>query len=158
MTGPDEFSVVPPDSDGAQAAMSSYFAELDDRFPEGFDATAALDEAVDAFRSPAGLFVVAGDPTSPSACGGIAFLDADRAEVRRMWVAPASRGRGLASRLLGHLEQLAADEGRTTVLLDTHRVLHEAQALYLKNGYTAVARYNTNPHAAHWFAKQLPAS
>jgi GNAT superfamily N-acetyltransferase len=155
---PDQFFVVPPDSAGARAAMSSYFAELDHRFPEGFDATAALDEAVDAFRPPAGLFVVAGDPTSPSACGGIAFLDADRAEVRRMWVAPDSRGHGLASRLLAHLEQLAADEGRTTVLLDTHRVLHEAQALYARNGYTAVARYNTNPYAGHWFAKQLPTS
>lgn len=148
-------TVAAPDSDAARFAMSAYFAELAQRFPEGFDADAALAAAVTDFVAPHGVFVIAGDEDDPAGCGALHFLDPERAEIKRMWVSPAYRRQGVATALLAGLEDLAARAGRTTVLLDTHQVLVEAVALYLVHGYQPVPRYNDNPDAHHWFAKQL---
>ncbi|MDP9026992.1 MAG: GNAT family N-acetyltransferase [Actinomycetota bacterium] len=69
------------------------------------------------------------------ACGGLQWLDARTAEIKRMWVDPVWRGRGLAGRLLAFLEQTALESGRPIVRLDTNTVLLEAIALYRKSGY-----------------------
>lgn len=148
-------SVIDAGSPGARRALTQYFAELADRFPEGFDADAALAEAVEAYNPPQGLFVVAGDPEHPDACGGVSFLDESRGEIKRMWVSPACRGRGVASQLLAFLEDAIRESGRGTAVLDTNRVLTEAVALYERRGYEPTERYNDNPHAHHWFRKTL---
>lgn len=114
-----------------------------------------MSEAADAFAPPRGLFVVAGDPDHPDACGAVSFLDDERAEIKRMWVSPAARGKGLATALLAYLEDLSLQAGRGTVLLDTNRALTEAVALYRRRGYVPTERYNDNPHAHHWFRKTL---
>lgn len=72
-----------------------------------------------------------------------------------MWVSPVARGRGLATKLLVYLEDLSLQAGRTTIVLDTNRVLSEAVALYERRGYLPLERYNDNPHAHHWFGKTL---
>lgn len=148
-------TVVEPRSSVAHEAMTRYFAELSERFTEGFDTAAALTQAVTDFTAPHGVFVIAGDESDVAGCGALHYLDADRAEVKRMWVAPEHRRQGVASRLLTGLEDLALRAGRTTVVLDTNRVLVEAVALYRAHGYLSVPSYNDNPNAHHWFAKQL---
>lgn len=148
-------TVVAPDGTAARAAMAAYFAELGARFREGFDAQAALAAAVSDFAAPHGVFVVAGDEADPAGCGALHYLDAARAEIKRMWVSPEHRRQGVASTILAGLEHLAAQAGRTTVVLDTNQVLVEAVALYRAKGYQPVARYNDNPNAHHWFAKTL---
>ena len=104
---------------------------------------------------PHGVFVIAGSEVGPLACAAAHFLDEERGEIKRMWVSPTARGQGLASRLLAHLEGLILDSGRRTVVLDTNRGLTEAVALYDRRGYQRIARYNDNPHAHHWFRKEL---
>ena len=78
-------------------------------------------------------------------------------EVKRMWVSPTTRGRGLAKRLLAELEEETRSSGRLVVVLDTNATLTEAIRLYERQGFVAIARYNDNPYAHHWFRKQLPA-
>jgi hypothetical protein len=63
----------------------------------------------------------------------------------------------VARRLLAEVEAVAADMGYVRVCLDTNAVLTEAITLYLSSGYQAIERYNDNPYAAHWFAKDLTA-
>jgi GNAT superfamily N-acetyltransferase len=145
-----------PAGEEARWAMASYFAELAARFPHGFDPGDALDEAASEYRAPTGLFVLAHDGAEAVACGALLHLDGATAEIKRMWVRPSHRGRGLATRLLAHLEAEAAAAGRTCVILDTNGVLTEAIALYRARGYTPIERYNDNPYAEHWFAKDLP--
>lgn len=143
----------------AQRAMRAYFAELDTRFRDGFDPGAGgADSDVAAMRPPAGSFVVitAGDETV--GCGGLQRIDDDTAEIKRMWIHPDWRGAGLGRRLLSELERIAADLGRVRVVLDTNEVLTEAVAMYERNGYVAIERYNDNPYAHHWFAKRLGAA
>jgi len=62
--------------------------------------------------------------------------------------------RGIAQRLLDAIEEHAARTGLKTLRLDTNRTLKEAHALYVRNGYREIPRYNDNPYADHWFEKR----
>jgi GNAT superfamily N-acetyltransferase len=140
----------------ARWAMRQYFAELAERFPGGFDAAGALDDAAAAFRPPDGVFLLATDVAGVIGCGGMHRLDATTAEARRMWVHPRARGAGLGRRMLAALEEQARGMGCRDVVLDTNGVLTEAITLYRGQGYRDIPRYNDNPYAQHWFRKRLP--
>ncbi len=149
------FDTVDARSADARAAVTAYFAELAARFPGGFEPGDALDTDADAFDPPAGAFVVVHDGTDVAGCGGLQRIDPATAEIKRMWVHPGWRSVGLGRRLLAHLESLARTQRRTRVVLDTNATLLEAIAMYERAGYHAIDRYNDNPYAQHWFAKDL---
>jgi DNA-binding MarR family transcriptional regulator/GNAT superfamily N-acetyltransferase len=148
------FREVDPADRLASEAVGRYFAELDQRFPGGFDAQVAGQDDR-ALAAPNGGFVIAVDEGRPVACGGWQRLGPGLAEIKRMWVDPAWRGAGLGARLLRHLEALAGVAGMSTVRLDTNQTLAEAIALYGRAGYRPTARYNDNPYAEAWFEKVL---
>jgi DNA-binding MarR family transcriptional regulator len=135
-----------PSSSDARWCLDHYFAELDERFEEGFVAPA--DETVAAF-------VVARLGGQPAGCGALKTLEPGIGEIARVWVDRPHRGLGLGPRLLAALEDQAARLGHHTVRLDTNRALDEAQAMYKSKGYAEIARYNDNPYANHWFEKAL---
>ena len=103
---------------------------------------------------PAGLFLVARLDGRPVGCGALKVRGRKLGEIKRMWVAPDARGLGIAQRLLDALETNAAQMGLDTLQLDTNRALKEAHALYARNGYREIPRYNDNPYAHHWFEKR----
>jgi GNAT superfamily N-acetyltransferase len=142
-----ELCVVAPESGAARHCLAAYFRELAARFEGGYDPHAG-DAAPEAeMRPPDGFFVVARIDGRAVGCGGIRRIGDSCGEIKRMWIAPAARGQGVARRLLHELEALARRAGLDTLRLDTNRVLVEAQALY--------RRYNDNPYAHHWFEKRL---
>jgi GNAT superfamily N-acetyltransferase len=151
------FDTVDPTSPDAREAIECYFAELDDRFTTGFDpGHGGADADVVELAAPSGAFVVIRDDAgSVIGCGGVQRIDDETGEIKRMWIDPSWRGGGLGPRLLAHLEQVARDLGRSSAILDTNEVLHEAVAMYERNGYRRIERYNDNPYAHHWFAKDL---
>jgi GNAT superfamily N-acetyltransferase len=57
------------------------------------------------------------------------------AEIKRMYVAPEARGRGVARALLAALEQAARDRGYDVLRLETGLSQPEASALYTSSGY-----------------------
>lgn len=138
-----------PDSSAARACLSAYFAELDARFPGGFDPGPPTDPAL--YRPPRGLFLLATDP-APVGC--VALSVPDR-EVKRLWIASAARGQGLARRLMDSVETHARALGLTHLRLDTNAALTEAISLYRRLGWAEIPRYNANPYAHHWFEKRL---
>jgi GNAT superfamily N-acetyltransferase len=150
-----EFAMSDPLSPEAQAAMRSYFAELNDRFPTGFEPGDALAADPIAFQAPHGAFVVVRDGVTPVGCGGIQRIDDTTGEIKRMWIHADRRGIGLGRRLLDHLERVAAQFGYTQVVLDTNASLKVAIAMYESAGYVAIERYNDNPYAQRWFGKSL---
>ncbi|BCJ63822.1 GNAT family N-acetyltransferase [Polymorphospora rubra] len=92
------------------------------------------------------------------ACGAVQALDAQAAEIKRMYVRPAYRRRGLARQLLTALEELAYESGHTTVRLETGVYLPSAIALYLSAGYEKIpvyGEYVDNPYSV-CFEKRLP--
>lgn len=151
-----EFHIVDPHSPDAAAAMSAYFDELAATFPDGFEYGDALGSGSDSMRLPAGAFVIAYNAGGDvAACGGIQRIDDTTGEIKRMWVAPVGRGKGLGRALLEHLESVVTDLGYSDVVLDTNDTLGPAIAMYETAGYEHVERYNDNPYADHWFRKQL---
>lgn len=99
----------------------------------------------DAFEDPRGAFFVAYDQGVPVATGALRFRDDVRvlgagrtAEVKRMYVVPAARGRGHARAMLAHLERTALAAGVDVVVLETGLRQPEAIALYESAGYVPV--------------------
>lgn len=147
-----DLDVADPVSPAATAALASYYAELAERF--GFASPSAPHE-LSAFTPPDGVFLLVRAGDRVVGCGGLRRWDASTGEIKRMWLDPAVRGRGLARRLLAALEDAARAAGRTRVVLDTNSALAQAIGLYERAGYRSVERYNDNPDAERWFAKDL---
>ena len=148
---------VEPTDPAAIEAVGHYFAELDRRFPTGFDAGEGAHDA-ESMASGAGAFVVATSDGRPVACGGVQQVGPRVGEVKRMWVHPEWRGAGLGSRMLRHLEAEAARLGHRRLVLDTNATLVEAISMYERAGYSPTERYNENPYAQAWFEKVLKGS
>lgn len=87
------------------------------------------------FSPPRGLFLVALLDGVPVGCGGWRDLGDGRVEVKRMFTAPAARGRGVARALLAELERTAAAAGHGRVVLETGLAQPEAMTLYGSAGY-----------------------
>lgn len=150
------FAIVDPASDEAIGAMRAYFAELDARFTEGFDPGDALSVGLESMRPiNGGTFIVARIGANLAACGGVQRHDDFTGEIKRMWVNPDCRGIGLGRRMLAELELQIAELGYRDIVLDTNDVLTEAIAMYERSGYQAIAAYNNNPFARHWFTKPV---
>lgn len=79
------------------------------------------------------------------------------AEVKRMYVAPAARGLGLARAMLAHLEASARESGAEATVLETGLAQPEAIALYESSGYTPIAKFGYYSHApqSRCYAKRL---
>jgi GNAT superfamily N-acetyltransferase len=104
---------------------------------------------------PGGGFLVGFAGDQPVAGGGLRTIGPEMGEVKRMYVAPEYRGKGLARRLLAELEDLARWRGMTVLRLDTGPQQPHAQSLYESEGYEPIDNYNDNPHAAFWGEKLL---
>ncbi len=77
----------------------------------------------------------------PVACAGLKrYSDAD-AEVKRVWVEPAYRGRGIASALMDQIEEKARDLGYRRIILQTRPIMPDAVGLYTKRGYALIPNY-----------------
>jgi ribosomal protein S18 acetylase RimI-like enzyme len=157
VTATTAVEVVPVDVHGpvARACLDNYFDELAVRFPEGFDRDTDGAAALDDYRPPGGEFLVAQISGEPVGCGALRLLAPGVGEIKRMWVAPRVRGRGVARKLLAALEGAARERHQRVVRLDTHSSLAEALQLYRSSGYREIPRFNDNPYARHWFEKAL---
>jgi putative acetyltransferase len=65
----------------------------------------------------------------------------DAMEIKRMFVTPASRGKGVAAAVLAELEKWAAELSFSACLLETGKRQPEAIRLYTKNGYQPTPNY-----------------
>lgn len=91
------------------------------------------------------------------ACGAWQALGPGVAELKRMYVRPAFRGRGIARQLVVALEEEALAEGRPVLRLETGTYLPAAIALYRSVGYTPIpvyGKYVGNPYSV-CFEKSL---
>jgi GNAT superfamily N-acetyltransferase len=106
---------------------------------------------------PIAQVLVAYKEDRPIGCGAIREYEEGKAEIKRMYVRPAGRGQGIATRLLEQLEQWAREGGYTACVLETGLNQPEAIALYQKKGYRNVplfGRYIGSPNSI-CFQKEL---
>jgi putative acetyltransferase len=87
--------------------------------------------------------IVAYNNGEPVGCGAIRQLAGHEAtmEVKRMFVAPAHRGKGIASAILNELENCTAELGFKKCMLETGQNQPEAIQLYTKSGYRRIPNY-----------------
>lgn len=85
--------------------------------------------------------VVAFENDKPKGCGAIKEIEKEAMEVKRMYIMPQSRSRGLASLILQELERWAKELGYTRCILETGKKQPEAIGLYQKNGYDQIPNY-----------------
>jgi DNA-binding MarR family transcriptional regulator/GNAT superfamily N-acetyltransferase len=135
----------------ARACLDAYAADIDARFPEGFD-TADLVRPEEV-SGAAGAFFVAYEEGRP--VGALRRLEPRIGELRHVWVHPDARRLGLARRILTALEREAAARGLTVLRLDTHASLTEAQTMYRSCGYREIPPYTEHVYGDHWFEKRL---
>ncbi|NUT22769.1 MAG: GNAT family N-acetyltransferase [Hamadaea sp.] len=91
------------------------------------------------------------------ACAALQQADDVTGEVKRMFVSPAYRGRGLARALLKALEDEGRLRGYQTIRLTTGNLQPEAMALYQSSGYAEIPRYGkyVGQLWTHCYAKPL---
>jgi GNAT superfamily N-acetyltransferase len=104
---------------------------------------------------PGGAFLVGYHEDQPACCGGVKRLDDLRCEIKKMYVVPELRGRGVARALLHALQDAARELGYAVARLDTGPRQLSAQGLYESEGYLGVPDFNGNPVAVFWGEKPL---
>ena len=88
------------------------------------------------------VVLVARDPAGTAVgCGALRALGDGVAEVKRMYVVPEARGRGVSKALLAGLEDAAAARGWTTLRLETGPRQPEAIGLYERAGYRPIPAF-----------------
>ena len=130
-------------SAAAQALIDALNADLRARYPGDGSGYFRLDPAE--VRPGRGAFVVAYDAGTPVGCGAVRVIDSGVAEIKRMYVLPDLRGRGIARRMLEALEGEARSLGVTKLLLETGTRQPEAIALYSKAGFFPTDPYGEYP-------------
>lgn len=109
----------------------------------------------DELNPPNGAFIVGYEEGTAICCGGIKRLDQEACELKRMYVIPEARGRGVARMLLAALETRARELGYTIARLDTGPKQPGARHLYESAGYISIPNYNGNPVATYFGERQL---
>jgi GNAT superfamily N-acetyltransferase len=74
-------------------------------------------------------------------CGGYKPHHENTAEIKRVYVLPEYRGKGLGIGLMNEIEQWAKEGGFKHLILETGDQQHEAIALYRKIGYYDIPKY-----------------
>jgi putative acetyltransferase len=125
--------------------------------PAGTDADLADVEG--SYWKNGGVFHVVLSPDgSIIGSAGLFRLNPEEAELRKMYLLPAARGRGIGKRLLGRLIADARCLGYQRVVLETASVLTEAIDLYRSAGFSPVSRGHLSPRCDQaWKLSLLPA-
>lgn len=85
--------------------------------------------------------IVAYENGIPVGCGAIKEFSKDAMEVKRMFIIPEFRAKGLATLILKELEQWALELGYHKCILETGKKQPEAISLYRKNDYVRIPNY-----------------
>lgn len=110
-----------------------------------------------AYAKRGGVFlVVVSRSDGVVGCGGLYPLTADECEIRKMYLLPLARGRGIGSALLNRLLAIAGERAFRRVIVETASVLQEAIALYRRKGFVPFEYEHLADRCDQAFVLQLP--
>jgi len=141
---PIEIRIERPDQPEVAALLESSDAYMASLYPA--ESNHLLDIA--SLLQPQVTFIVARIAGRALGCGAVVDSGEGWAEVKRMFVSPAARGRQLGRRLLEQIETIAAERGATKLRLETGGKQPEALALYASSGFVEIGpfgRYGADP-------------
>jgi GNAT superfamily N-acetyltransferase len=123
----------------ARALIAALNAELLGRYPEENANHIRLD--ADEVAEGRGAFLIAFRDDRPVGCGAVRRIDGHTGEIKRMYVCPEARGRGLGGALLAALETEARSLGLSRLVLETGVRQPEAIALYQRAGFARIGPF-----------------
>jgi ribosomal protein S18 acetylase RimI-like enzyme len=97
------------------------------------------------YARPGGVVLIARDDADAAGAVAYRMVEPGVAEMKRLYVRPAFRGRDIGRELANELIEDARTRGYRTMLLDTLASMSSARALYRDLGFVAVAPYYDNP-------------
>lgn len=148
------FAQAPVDSGDGARLLAEYAAEIAAMYDGADLAAPGMPSAGPAdLAPPYGAFLVGYEAGTAVCCGALKRLEDGSGEIKRMYVVPAARRRGLARVLLHALEDAARDRGYAVLRMDTGPKHQHAVAFYEAEGYRPVPDYNGNPLAT-WFGEK----
>ncbi len=145
--------ILSPD---AQSLIRLLNAELSALYPEDGATHFHLDP--DEVAEGRGGFFMASLDGKLVGCGAFRLIEARTAEIKRMYVSPSERGRGVGRAILARLEAEVRARGADRLVLETGERQHEAMALYERAGFTRIppfGEYVDSPLSV-CMAKNLP--
>jgi GNAT superfamily N-acetyltransferase len=150
-----EFRLADPADPAARELVRAMEEEIETLYADRPGTIHSVPAPVEQMRPPAGAFVLVVEADEPVGCGGVKPLGETTCEIKRMYLRPEVRGRGIAAGLLAALEVRARGLGYSHVRLDTGDRQGAAKYLYESRGYREIPDYNGNTAARHWYEKAL---
>jgi ribosomal protein S18 acetylase RimI-like enzyme len=145
----------PADHAGVTRELVAYFAFLGEELdPGGLDHDVA--DWQGEYDGVAGVMLVVVDPAGEVVgTAAVRRLEPGVTELKRMWLRPACRGRGLARVLMDRCLEEARALGGRVLRLDSEHKLAAAVRLYRRYGFEEIGDYNRNPRAELWMELAL---
>jgi len=116
-------------------------------------------ETIEVFLPPKGLLLLAFDEDSPAGCACTRTIGAGVAEMKRMYVRPDHRRRGIGARLVGESIKRAREAGHKEVRLDSAAFMHDAHRVYRSLGFAEIPPYHGSEipeeYRKHWVFMRL---
>lgn len=136
--------LTPRDWQQARALIEEYAGSLghDLSFQNIAHELAHLDAE---YSAPDGAFLLALEQETCLGCVGVRRFGPGDGEIKRLYVVPAARGRGIGLMLARAIVAEARRLGYARALLDTLSFMQEAQSLYASLGFRRIAAYRFNP-------------
>lgn len=146
---------TPADHAGVVRELAAYFQFLGEELdPAGLDHDVA--DWQGEYDGTAGVMLIVVDPAGEVVgTAAVRRLAPEVAELKRMWLRPDSRGRGVAARLMDRVLEEARTLGGRVLRLDSESRLQAAVRLYRRYGFREIADYNRNPRADVWMERPL---
>lgn len=146
------FADTKPDLGELSDMLTEYYGQIQERLMNvggpridiGSEVQSSLD-AIDNFLPPNGAILLARDTSGfLLGCGFMRMIDAERAELKRLYVRDLARGLGLGRKLIEMRIDKAKEMGATKIYADTVRGNSSMLALYDRLGFSSTSRYDGN--------------
>ena len=107
------------------------------------------------YELPWGRLCIAISDGSVAGCVALRRLDDERGELKRLYVRPSFRGKGIGRVLVEWIEEEAREIGYKSLYLDSVPELEAALSLYRKMGFEETEAYNDSPVDSTVFMRKI---